>query len=164
MTTIKAHNATEFLTLLPQMIGYTPTNSIVIIPFTGNRTTGALRLDIPSDNQRNALINLAISLIARIDRADGITIAIYAEKHTTHAALAAALVTAFNRAGYTIHDTLYATGEGGGTYGHEPAPLPTNTPGDQHTGATLPRRAHRTRSSNPSSHQTEHHHTTPHGR
>ena len=43
MDVIKATSAADFLGLVPALIGYTPTRSIVAIPFAGSRTVGAHR-------------------------------------------------------------------------------------------------------------------------
>ena len=49
MTTIvKAANAAQFLSLVPKMLGYRPTRSLVLIPFAGSRSIGAMRFDLPT--------------------------------------------------------------------------------------------------------------------
>lgn len=140
MNTIKAHGITEFLALIPQLLGYTPTDSIVVIPFAGIRSVGALRLDIPGERERYDLTNRAVSMVSRISGADNVAVVIYAEEHTAHAALAATLVTEFTRAGFLVRDTAYVTSEGGGSYGEEPAPVlvTANVTGDQHSASALP--------------------------
>ena len=40
MDVIKATSAADFLGLVPALIGYTPTRSIVAIPYAGSRTVG----------------------------------------------------------------------------------------------------------------------------
>ena len=50
MTTIvKAANAAQFLSLVPKMLGYRPTRSVVLIPFAGARSIGAMRFDLPGE-------------------------------------------------------------------------------------------------------------------
>ena len=51
MTTIvKAAGAAEFLSLIPRMLGYVPSRSLVMVPFAGSRSVGAMRFDLPADD------------------------------------------------------------------------------------------------------------------
>ena len=46
-TIVKAADAAQFLSFVPRMLGYHPTRSLVVIPFHGSRTLGAMRIDLP---------------------------------------------------------------------------------------------------------------------
>ena len=43
--TVKAASAAQFLALVPRMLGYRPARSLVLIPFAGSRSLGAMRID-----------------------------------------------------------------------------------------------------------------------
>ena len=46
-TVVKAADAAQFLSIVPRMLGYHPTRSLVVIPFHGGRSLGAMRFDLP---------------------------------------------------------------------------------------------------------------------
>ena len=47
-TIIHAAGAAEFLGLIPSIAGFTPQHSLVLLPFHGTRTHGAMRVDLPA--------------------------------------------------------------------------------------------------------------------
>jgi len=46
-TVVKTHRPEDFLALVPQLAGFRPRNSIIIVAFRGNRTCAALRFNVP---------------------------------------------------------------------------------------------------------------------
>ncbi|WP_104083977.1 DUF4192 domain-containing protein [Cryobacterium sp. Y11] len=48
-TIVKAQKAQDFLALVPQLLGFLPETSAVLVAFRGNRTCGALRFNLPED-------------------------------------------------------------------------------------------------------------------
>ena len=48
-TIVKAQKAQDFLALVPQLLGFAPEASAVLVAFRGNRTCGALRFNLPDD-------------------------------------------------------------------------------------------------------------------
>jgi hypothetical protein len=46
-TIVKAQKAQDFLALVPQLLGFLPETSAVLVAFRGNRTCGALRFNLP---------------------------------------------------------------------------------------------------------------------
>ena len=81
MTTVmKASGSAEFLGLVPALAGFTPTRSIVLTPFEGKRTYGALRIDLPDDDP-TAFAEGAVDLIARVERIDALAVVVYTEEH-----------------------------------------------------------------------------------
>ena len=46
-TILKAAQASDFLAAVPALLGFQPSESVVLVPFRGQRTTGALRIDPP---------------------------------------------------------------------------------------------------------------------
>ena len=70
MDVIKASNASDFLGLVPALLGFTPTRSIVAIPFEGNRTIGAARFDLNPDHDPVALLTELRVAVAMLNPQD----------------------------------------------------------------------------------------------
>jgi hypothetical protein len=81
MTTIvKAADAAQFLSLVPRMLGYAPRRSLVLIPFAGKRSLGAMRVDLPVDpHARDAAAATFIGMVCRIPSADALTAVVYSD-------------------------------------------------------------------------------------
>ncbi|MFV0374425.1 DUF4192 family protein, partial [Microbacterium sp.] len=79
---VKAADAAQFLSLIPRMLGYTPTRSVVVVPMHDGRSLGGLRVDLPPDDDADAASSVAstvIGMVCRIDAADAVTVAIYGD-------------------------------------------------------------------------------------
>ncbi|MFB7251341.1 DUF4192 family protein [Microbacterium sp. NPDC056234] len=80
MTTVmKANGSAQFLGLVPALAGFTPTQSIVLTPFEGRRTYGALRMDLPDDDP-NGFAERAVALVGRVERTDSIALVVYCDE------------------------------------------------------------------------------------
>ncbi|WP_295012581.1 DUF4192 family protein [uncultured Microbacterium sp.] len=88
MTTIvHAAGAAELLAAIPALTGFTPRNSLVLLPFRGARTAGAIRFDLPpSDDAGDGPPGLlsefaatAVGLVRRVPGTDALAIAVYAD-------------------------------------------------------------------------------------
>ena len=115
MTTIvHAAGAAELLAAIPVLTGFTPRDSVVLLPFRGSRTAGALRLDLPAGSARSAppaagppspsprpdpapsvptaeeFAATAIGLACRVPDTDALAIAVYADGGATNGGAAAA--------------------------------------------------------------------------
>lgn len=151
MTTIlKATDKGQLLTAITTLLGYTPTQSLVITPFRGSRAEGAMRIDLPtpgSAEEATAVATQSIGLICRLEGVTGIAAAIYTDTATDHEPLAGDLYSVCNMLGLDVAAVFYSTPTTWGEYftgqAHsEPAPAvdaaPALAEGDQHAGATLP--------------------------
>lgn len=81
-TTVKAANAAQFLALVPKMLGYRPSRSLVLIPFAGARSIGAMRFDLPaagSDDVDRFSATL-IGMVCRLPDADGVAAVAYTDE------------------------------------------------------------------------------------
>lgn len=159
-TVLRASTSAEFLRLVPSLAGFTPTESVVLLPFHGSRTSGAMRLDLPDDHvPLEDYADAAVGLIARVDRTDAVAVVVYtdAEGEPTRDGLivphAVAIDELLGRAadsGLRIVDALCVTPSGWMSYlDDEPElrVLPVAAPevpgigdvsGDQSAGAALP--------------------------
>ncbi len=83
MTTIvKAASAAQFLSLVPKMLGYHPTRSLVLIPFAGSRSIGAMRFDLPAETGFDELDSIAatlIGMVCRLPEADAVAAVAYTD-------------------------------------------------------------------------------------
>lgn len=160
MTTIvKAADAAQFLALVPRMLGYTPTRSVVVVPMARGRSLGAMRLDLPSDD---ALVDdgfaaTVVGMVCRVEVADALVVVVYSDRGTAdglpHAGLVDGLARTADASGLHLVDALVVAADGWGAPRAQPprvrplselvtAPTP-GTPeptGDQRSGSTLPRR------------------------
>ncbi|MFB7844069.1 DUF4192 family protein [Microbacterium sp. NPDC056052] len=83
MTTIvHAAGAAELLAAIPVLTGFTPRDSVVLLPFRGTRTAGALRFDLPAASGPTAaeFAATAIGLACRVPDTDALAIAVYADR------------------------------------------------------------------------------------
>ena len=159
-TVMKASGSAEFLGMVPALAGYTPTRSIVLTPFEGTRTYGALRMDLPED----ASVEFAeqvVALAARVRRTDAVAIVVYCEQRAEptrdglvlpHAVLVDQVIDAAEEQRLGIVDALCVTPDGWASYlVDDPSlhplseisaaavpPEASPRPGDQSAGAGLP--------------------------
>lgn len=162
MTTIvKAANAAEFLTLVPRMLGYHPTRSLVLVPFSDKRTLGAMRVDLPgADADVDCAASTLIGMVCKVAAADAVALVAYTDDAlgdggVPHADLARALRDRADACGLRVVDALCVAADAWGSYLDPECPA-TGWPlsrlgiapevlgefpepaGDQLTGAELP--------------------------
>lgn len=89
MTTIlKAGSAADFLGLVPLLLGFHPRDSLVLIPFEGSRSVGAIRVDLPCDEAEiDSVAATVIGMACRVEVADAVALVIYTEETLTDAAI-----------------------------------------------------------------------------
>ncbi|WP_417541426.1 DUF4192 family protein [Microbacterium maritypicum] len=142
-TIIKAAGAEDFLTAVPAMLGYQPSESVVIIPFAGTRTVGAMRFDLADDEHAAEVARTVVGMACKVATADALAVIVYGERGQT-AAIAPEIVAQARVCGLGVVDALYVTSEGWGRPGEAPQPLApapehlTVAEGDQRAGAGLP--------------------------
>jgi hypothetical protein len=156
---MKASGSAEFLGLVPALAGFTPTRSVVLVPFENTRAYGALRMDLP-DVDPFLFAERAVGLTARIERTDAVAVVVYCEEAALstrdglvlpHAVLVDSILGAAEDARLGIVDALCVTPDGWASYlDDDPClhPLSSATPevpteagaveGDQNDGADLP--------------------------
>ncbi|SFR90785.1 protein of unknown function [Microbacterium sp. cf046] len=88
MTTIvKAANAAQFLSLIPKMLGYHPVRSLVLVPFAGSRSIGAMRFDLPAADEADETDRIAatlIGMVCRLPDADAVAAIAYTDESFAH--------------------------------------------------------------------------------
>lgn len=121
---VKTTHAHDFLAVVPQLIGFDPQQSVVLVAFRGNRTCGAMRVDLPDvENPRlhKRIATTLIGMFCRIREADAIvpvlyTDASFAGRGLPHAPFAEALVSRATSAGFLVRDALCVAADGWGSY------------------------------------------------
>ena len=160
-TVVKAADAAQFLSFVPRMLGYHPTQSLVVIPFHGARSLGVMRFDLPGGD-RDAVDRIAATvtgMVCRLAEADAVAAIAYTgarfseEGRMPHRDLLAALERRADACGLRVTDLLCVAADGWGSFldaecpaagrplgdlewmGSGDIPEPD---GDQATGAELP--------------------------
>jgi len=160
--TIKAADAAQFLSLLPHLLGYVPKRSIVLVPFHGSRSLGAMRFDLPDASEAGAhdrFAATAIGMACRVEDADAVAVIAYtdqrfdAQERMPHGMLLDALRSRADACGLRVTDALCVGADGWGSRLDPACPLlgrplkeiETEVPaltgaptGDQLSGAELP--------------------------
>ncbi|WCM55931.1 DUF4192 family protein [Microbacterium sp. EF45047] len=161
-TILHATDAAELLGLVPSLAGFTPRQSLVLLPFRGRRTHGALRVDLPDpDVDPDEFADAAIELVDRIGGVDALALVVYTDEEPLSTpdgpllpqlALAESLLDAADDAALRIVEALCVTPGGWGDYRDDEPELhpldgiPTapavpgvgDVSGDQLAGAALP--------------------------
>lgn len=142
-TVLRASDSAQFLSIVPSLAGFTPRESLVLLPFTGSRTAGAMRLDLPDDAASiEEYADAAIGLISRVHHTDAVALVIYTgrEAQTTPDGLVLPFAVAVDEllgrasdAGLRIVDALCVLSAGWSSYLEE-APEIGACPGT-HPGA-----------------------------
>lgn len=160
-TVVKAADAAQFLSFVPRMLGYHPTQSLVVIPFHGARSLGAMRFDLP-DGDEDAVDRVAATvtgMVCRLAEADAVAAIAYTgmtfsqAERMPHRDLLAALERRADACGLRVTDLLCVAADAWGSFldaecpaagrplgdlewmGSGDIPEPD---GDQATGAELP--------------------------
>ncbi|MDO8383881.1 MAG: DUF4192 family protein [Microbacterium sp.] len=147
MTTIhKATGAGDFLTAVPAMLGYRPTESVVAVPFAGTRTIGAMRFDVPAAENAGSFAAVAMGLLVKVENATGFALIVYGEREQAEA-IGSAMTTQADMCGMQVIDRLYVAGDAWGRIGEDGTEALPETPAhlaamltasDQRAGAALP--------------------------
>lgn len=124
MTTIvKAAGAAEFLSLIPRMLGYVPSRSLVLIPFAGSRSLGALRFDLPAAESGavDGMAATVIGMICRLPDADAVAAIAYTDLRfddggMPHRDLLAAIERRADASGLRMTDALCVADDAWGSY------------------------------------------------
>jgi len=127
-TVVKAGTARDFLGLLPTMLGFLPTESIVLVPFAGPRTVGVMRFDLPTeDAELGPIISTVVGMVCKVDSADGVAAVVYTSARPASAVtgLLRGISAGAERCGLAVKDLLYVAADGWGsvTEGADPRPL-----------------------------------------
>ncbi|WP_019181906.1 DUF4192 family protein [Microbacterium yannicii] len=125
-TIVKAADAAQFLAFVPRMLGYQPSRSLVMIPFHGSRSLGAMRFDLPEsahdgEDAVDRIASTVIGMTCRLPEADAVATIVYTDATFAgggmpHHEIAAALERRADACGLRMTDALWVAADGWGSY------------------------------------------------
>ncbi len=74
---LRTSSAIRLLAALPHQLGYTPRDSVVILPVAGRETRGILRMDLPSPDDIDAVAGIAVANARRVPDADAAIVVVF---------------------------------------------------------------------------------------
>lgn len=120
-TIIRAEAAHDFLALVPALVGYRPSRSVLCVAFSGNRTGGVLRHDLPDEPAAtDALVRTMVGTMCRLADADAVVPVVYTEQRfdgagMPHRDLLDGLARRAEEAGFLVRDALCVAADGWGS-------------------------------------------------
>lgn len=79
-TIIRPKSDAALLRVVPDLIGMQPADSVVFVVFDGNRSCGALRVDLPPEHgeqERRTWLTTVMGMLLKVDGADGVMPVVY---------------------------------------------------------------------------------------
>tara|TARA_Y100001947_G_scaffold147667_1_gene144115 strand:+ start:252 stop:1382 length:1131 start_codon:yes stop_codon:yes gene_type:complete len=114
---IHATSPAEFLTVVPRLLGFVPQRSVVLVPFRRGRSRGAMRLDLPPDDDRaDEIAATMIGLVCRVPEADGCAIVVYGDTDAPARTLVEGIERRAEACGVLIVEALWVAGRRWGSY------------------------------------------------
>lgn len=114
---IHATSPADFLTVVPRLLGFVPQRSIVLVPFRRGRSRGALRLDLPpNDDRADEIAATMIGLVCRVPESDGCAVVVYGDEDAPARALVEGIERRAEACGVQIVEALWVTGRRWGSY------------------------------------------------
>ncbi len=125
-TIVKTREAHDFLALVPQLVGFLPERSMVLVAFRGNRTCGAMRFNLPpagaSRTLHRRIASTLIGTLCRIPGVDAVVPVIYTEQAFASVPglpgerFAEAVCARAELSGFLVRDALCVAPDGWGSY------------------------------------------------
>ncbi len=124
---VKASTRADLLAIVPGLLGYTPTNSVVLVAFRGKRSCGALRFDLPRSESKTVTSRIAstmIGWICKLPAADAVVAVIYTDQTfarsiaAPHRQLGEVLRRKIDQSGFEVRGLLCHAADGWASYGH----------------------------------------------
>lgn len=126
MDILKARSTADFLAMVPALAGIDVSQSIVFVPFRGNRTFPTVcRLDLPDRERRSdlrTLVHAALGVLSRVPGIDRVDVVVFShltyasERGIPHLELGRAAVDGLHRAGFHVGLAACVAGDGWGSY------------------------------------------------
>lgn len=121
-TIIKAHGPADLLAMVPALLGFEPRNSVVLLGFSGKRTCGALRYDLPDQSHERHVIDRMVATLLRIPGLDNVVIVIRTDRPfparlgAPHVRLAKSLARSLRSSGIGVKESLCHAADGWASY------------------------------------------------
>jgi hypothetical protein len=135
-TIVKTPTPQDFLALVPELVGFLPESSVVIVAFRGNRTCGALRFNLPpgaaGDQELRRIAGTLLGILCRISGVDALVPVVYTGERIGESVVAAedlpqgAFIAAIRhragQSGFLLRDALCVAADGWASYLEADAP------------------------------------------
>ena len=129
-TLVKTPTPQDFLALVPQLVGFLPESSLVLVAFRGNRTCGALRFNLPPGeadaHQLRRVAGTLLGTLCKIPGVDALVPVVYTEEaigddataaaDLPHGAFLAAIRHRAGQSGFLVRDALCVAADGWTSY------------------------------------------------
>jgi hypothetical protein len=135
-TVIKTPTASDFLALVPRLVGFPPTESIVFVAFRGRRTCAAIRFDLPPESTpvdpHRRIATSMVGVLSKLGGADAVVPVVYTSdgflsepaaagdpaSHGAppHADFVGTVLERFRFSGFLVRDALCVAADGWGSY------------------------------------------------
>jgi hypothetical protein len=143
---VKAHNAADFLALVPYLLGFHPRDSVVLVAFRGNRTHGAMRFDLPKTDAALACKRIAttmIGMLCKLPEVDALVPVVFTDDPfadpVPRRPFMEVLIQRAELAGFIVRDALCVASDGWGGYLDRGTP-PTGHPLDEINASDISKR------------------------
>ncbi|MET0956007.1 MAG: DUF4192 family protein [Cryobacterium sp.] len=130
-TIVKTPTPQDFLALVPQLVGFLPEQSLVLVAFRGNRTCGALRFNLPRDgagaSELRRIAGTLLGTLCKIPGVDALVPVVYTDQEigdgqdgTTadlpQGAFLRAIQARAGESGFLVRDALCVAADGWASY------------------------------------------------
>jgi hypothetical protein len=123
-TVVKAKEPQDFLALVPQLAGFQPRNSVVLVAFRGKRTCGAMRFDLPNSRSpklHKALALTIVGMLCKIPGVDALVPVVFTDEligdgPVAQLGFARALIRRARLSGFQVRDALCQAADGWASY------------------------------------------------
>jgi hypothetical protein len=140
-TIVKTPTPEDFLALVPQLVGFLPESSMVLVAFRGNRTCGALRFNLPpgstSHQDLRRIAGALLGTLCKISGVDALVPVVYTEEaigenptaaaDLPQGAFIAAIQHRAAQSGFLVRDALCVAVDGWASYLEGDAPETVGT-------------------------------------
>jgi hypothetical protein len=124
---VKASTAADFLASVPSLVGFTPSNSVVLVAFRGKRTCGAIRFDVPRTDSKTVRSRVAATMIGtvcKLPAVDAVAVIVYTNETFSGGSVAPQLELAkvlqrrIEQSGFELRASLCQAGDGWASFLH----------------------------------------------
>ena len=130
-TIVKTPTPQDFLALVPQLVGFLPAQSLVLVAFRGNRTCGALRFNLPNPDagpqELRRIAGALLGTLCKIPGVDALVPVTYTDESIgddpalgvadlPQGAFLRAILTRAGQSGFLVRDALCVAADGWASY------------------------------------------------
>ncbi len=123
---VRTKEAHDFLAIVPQLVGFLPERSMVLVAFRGNRTCGAMRFNLPDPTApqkvHKRIATTLIGTLCKIPGVDAVVPVAYTDEGFAavaglpHERFAETLIKRAELSGFLVRDALCVGSDGWGSY------------------------------------------------